>query len=206
MKMMWFNKMRKFHNQQTVAIAASGQSLVKGDCDLVRELGIPLAGVNNTYQLTDLDLLYSCDKRWWDQYRPFHLSCPKWTCDKDAAETYNLNYIESLDNSGLSLNMGQIHQGGNSGYQLLNLICHYKPKVILLLGYDMKGKHFHGSHPPIGKLTNPNDFTFNRWIRSFETTLTDLITKRILVINCNPESALKCYPQMTLLRALELYR
>ncbi|HCZ48509.1 MAG TPA: hypothetical protein DCZ11_05850, partial [Gammaproteobacteria bacterium] len=54
---------------------------------------------------------------------------------------------------GLSASPLRIHQGGNSGYQALNLAVLLGAERVILLGYDMHGGHWHGRHG--GRLNNP---------------------------------------------------
>jgi hypothetical protein len=131
---------------------------------------------------------------WWDAYRKevdevFQGEC--WTQDKRAADKYRLRHIRGENKPGLSRDPELIHTGGNSGYQAINLMYHFGVSRIILLGYDMKGQHWHGKHP--GNLSNHHDF--RDWIKRYHALAADL---DIEVINCTPGTALDAFPTASL--------
>ena len=111
----------------------------------------------------------------------------KVTQDQRAADEFSLLRVPSVDEPGLSASPLRIHQGGNSGYQALNLAVLLGSERIILLGYDMHGGHWHGRHG--GRLNNPEPGNFARWIAAFRT-----VRAPVPVINCTPGSALDVFP------------
>ncbi len=129
----------------------------------------------------------------------------KYTQDDCASVYPTVRHIASVDKSGLSFNRAIIHQGGNGGYQAINLAVHFGAKRIILLGYDMKDgpegqKHHHAAHPK--GMNNPNAGNYERWLECYETLGPDLKRAGVTVINCTENSALDCFPRMALTDAL----
>lgn len=95
--------------------------------------------------------------------------------------------VASENKPGLSLDPNLIHQGQNGGYQAINLAVHFGAKRIILIGYDMKGKHWHPDH----KGNNPGNFA--QWIKNFSTMIPQLKELGVEVINCTRDTALECF-------------
>jgi len=104
----------------------------------------------------------------------------------------------------LCLEKGTIGWGGNSGFHCLNLAVQFGAAKIILVGYDMrldKGIHWHGRHPR--GLNNPTDANVRRWRRCIDDAADLIAGLGIRVINASPVSALRTYPKMDLMDALE---
>ncbi len=148
------------------------------------------------------DLLYACDSKWWNQYGGVPgFDGLKYTQDDCAMIHPKVAYIESVDRPGLSFDRSVIHQGGNSGYQAINLAVHFGVKRIILLGYDMKDgpggqAHHHPDHPK--GMNNPNPGNYARWIQCYDTLGPDLKRAGVELINCTENSALECFPMAKL--------
>lgn len=145
---------------------------------------------NTSYRL-GCDGLYACDYRWWAG-NPEAQGTPaeKWTQDRSASERFGLNYIESVNQPGFSENPKWIHQGGNSGYQLLNLVYLWGAARVLLLGYDMRltnKTHWHGNHV---RMPNPTGHSLAECVKAFDT----IQPLDCEVLNCTPGSAVKRFP------------
>lgn len=95
-----------------------------------------------------------------------------------------------------------IHEGGNSGYQAINLAYHAGAAHIVLLGFDMKtnGKrHWFGDHPtPALNVSSPYDV----WIPKFGPLAADLAADGVAVTNCCTDSALGAFVRRPLSEAL----
>ena len=157
--------------------------------------------INDNYRLAPwADALYACDTAWWEHHHgAADFTGQKWTQSAEAAARYGLQHIRGEQKPGLSLEPGCIHLGINSGYQALNLALHFGVRQILLLGFDMKlspdGKrHWFGDHP--GAL-NKNS-RYDLMMEHFATTLPDLKTAGVEVINCSRDTALACFPRLPL--------
>lgn len=159
--------------------------------------------------------LYGCDTRWWDQYNGVpDFQGEKWSThesgatsnDKtEVARKYGVNLVRGViaDGQGFSMDPGLIHYGNNSGYQSLNMAVLLGSPYIVLVGFDMshKGKgHFFGKHPE--PLFNKDDYEV--WVPQFDRAAKDLPSD-ITIINSTPDSAIKCFPMMSLEQAIEKY-
>ena len=193
-----------------VVILASGPSLTLEQCEQVRawrqaDPTRRVVVINNTYQRAPwADLLYACDAPWWrlhiaDVQERF--TGALWTQDKAAAEQFGaIHYIESSRNPGLGKRPGVIHQGGNSGYQAINLVVQAGARRIVLVGMDMRGHHWHGKHDR--GLPNTPPWLFARWLGNFEALASDLEKEGVEVVNATPGSALQHFPMVALAEAL----
>lgn len=177
-------------------------------------------GANLTYRL-GADVVLGCNSEFWDYYeRDARIyPCDKWTTRPQALENRweGVNYIEERWIAGLSRDKSRVAAHHGSGPQVVNLAYHYGCKVMLLVGWDMRygGKldnksytmprHYFGEYPasmqhwprtgPDGELTG--------LIKEMETIYPE--EYGIKIINCTPDSALKCFPMMCLDEAIEKY-
>ncbi len=98
---------------------------------------------------------------------------------------------------------GVIGDGGNSGFQAINLAAQFGASRILLVGFDMslaRGVHWHGLHPR--GLNNPSPANIARWRRVLDAAAPAYAAAGVEVINCSAESALTAYPKRSLREAL----
>lgn len=84
---------------------------------------------------------------------------------------------------------------GNSGFGALNLAYHMNPKRVIIFGLDASNGYFF----------DKNKFTRSLnhlpWI--FRSTIKQLESKEIEVINASPNSKVDCFPRYTLQDAIE---
>ena len=116
-----------------------------------------------------------------------------------------MNWIGSENKPGLGVN-GTIHQGGNSGYQAINLAWLWGADAIVLLGFDCSaaqdGKaHWFGQHGP--RLTQRQPFSL--WQANFPALAQDLANSGARVINASRETALRCFERMPLADAARAF-
>jgi len=85
-----------------------------------------------------------------------------------------------------------VHDGRNSGYQLLNLITLFGAARVILLGYDMRyvdgRKHWHGDH--VRGMMNPKD----QFLAECATLFDTIQPLACEVLNCTPGSRIKRFP------------
>lgn len=183
---------------ERIVIAAPGPSLTREQCRFTLQPDIMNIVIGNAWDYNPYaDILYHCDRKWWAYHKgvPEFQGCSKVSLE-DSPHTYNLK--ESTKREGLDLSPSTIVTGRNSGYQAINLAAHYRPKQIILIGYDMKdtdGKHnIHGDHPPEIKM--PCNF------KMFRTKLATLVKPLedlgIKVYNCTIDTALECFERREL--------
>ena len=123
---------------------------------------------------------------------------------KHLAIRAQINFIEVVDEPGLSAVAGRIHSGLNSGYQAIGLAAQWDPAKIVLLGYDMQRgpngeSHHHGDHE--GGL--PNLGTMDEWARRMVQLGADLRGRGVEVINASTETAITCFERRPIARALK---
>lgn len=68
----------------------------------------------------------------------------------------------------------------------------------MLLGFDFRGSHFFGEHPPALKVSTP----WNTLARSMSELARDLSAEGCQVVNCSKISALRFWPKKPLAEAL----
>lgn len=192
---------------EVCAIVAGGESVnaeqvasLQGRCRV--------AVVNNSYTLAPwADLLYAADRRWWDCHpEAAAFKGLKVTPDKDAAKQHRLNLIRLVGDQGPSRDEitiaepGLVARGGNSAFQLTNIVLQFGVRRILWLGLDCRGKHWHGDHPI--PLRNPTPQRLAIWAATFDALATRLRQMGAEVVNCSEMSALQAYPKMSVEAAL----
>ena len=192
---------------QTVVCIASGPSLTREDCDFVRGKARVIV-VNTSYQLAPwADVLYACDARWWKWNRgakDFHGMT--FAMERRAAQyRKDIRLVKVGKPEGLSDDPLYLNTGKNSGYQALNLAYLAGASRILLLGYDLqrgpKGEmHWHKEHP----MRTPH--LYPEFRRRFETLVEPLQQRGVEVVNVTRNSALECFPKMSLEMAFAMER
>lgn len=192
----------------TFVVIASGPSLTAQDCERVRQWrehgGGQVIVINTSYRLAPwADFLYACDAEWWDKNIAAvrqEAAAQLLTPSAVAAKRHGLRSIKSRRADGLGLEV--VHQGGNSGYQAVNLAFLWGAKRILLLGFDMQhtggASHWHGDHPWKKGVKPP----VRNWVPRFARLAEDLAREGVEVVNCTRETALQCFVRQPLETAL----
>lgn len=151
-------------------------------------------------------MLYACDLRWWTQYGAQVdqiFAGERWTSANALKGV--INWIDAVDEPGLSTNPSRIHTGGNGGYQLVGLTYHWGVSRIVLLGYDMQRgpngeTHHHGKHDR--DLPNPAPQHLAEWARRMIDLGVDLRERGVAVINATRSTAITCFEKMPIEAAL----
>ncbi len=197
-------------------VLGCGPSLSQEQLEKVKHL--KRFGANRTFEF-DMDVVLGCNYQFWDHYweQIKDYRCHKWTTRPELEGKYpGLNYIEERWEDSLSTDPSYICAHHGSGPQILNMALHYGCTVMLLIGWDMRflGKvdrrtyekrHYFGedeltaNHWP---MTGPNG-ELAGLIKEMETI--DAGALGVEIINCTPNSAMQCFPMMSLDTALEKY-
>ena len=182
----------------TIVIFAPGPSLTKEQVGYVMSKGVFTIAIGDAYLLNPFaDLLYHCDARWWNYYKGVDefYGCQRVSLEETPDYPLIKQLVQSRSKVGLDLEKPKIVTGGNSGYQAINLAIHYKPKKLLLLGYDLKHSatgqyNVRGDHPPEikGKAK-----TFKSFIRRISTLKEPLDSLGVMVYNCSIDTDLECF-------------
>jgi hypothetical protein len=183
--------------ESTIVCVGSGPSLTQADVDSCRGKTRVIV-VNDAYRLALwADCLYACDAKFWR----WHKGVPgfaglKFALAPQSCRWPNVQVLQNTGQIGLELTPTGLRTGHNSGYQAINLAVHFGARRIVLLGYDMKGDHFFGSHPD---QTRP---PFSVCLKKFETLLAPLAAAGVTVVNATRRTVLSTFPCMPLESAL----
>lgn len=163
----------------TWAILATGQSMNQESADYVRGKCRVIV-VSDAYKLAPwADCLVSSDGKWW-------MANPE--AEHFAGEKYarhERRNVKMFRPTPVVV---------NSGLMAMHLAKDKGAERILLLGFDMHGTHYFGSHTarwgksPGDVLTNTSEKRFRQHLAEFRNW------RGCDVLNCTPNSALKCFP------------
>jgi hypothetical protein len=190
---------------ETVALIASGSSAAKAGVEQLQGR-VRTMVVNTSWQLAPwADVLYGCDLKWWEKYNGVpEFKGLKLVQEREARTFFpelHLVKVDRLVDQLLLDRPGYVGSGGNGGFQVLNLAVQFGAKKILLIGYDMKGDHWHARHPFPLSNPHPQD-NFPRWRRAIDGAALVMWRMGITIINCSMISALQAYPKKTIQEAL----
>ena len=190
-------------------IIGTGPSLTAEQLDQVSHLR--RFASNRAFEF-DPDVLHGCNYQFWDTYweQVKDLRCHKWTTRPELKGKYDgLNYIREEWIDGLSTDKSYIAAHHGTGPQVVNLAFHYGCEVMILIGWDMRHKgdrHYFGEYPNSCNHVTRNlgpDGELTGLIKEMETIHPE--DYGIEIINCTPDSAMKCFPMMDLDKALNRY-
>jgi hypothetical protein len=175
--------------------------------DRVRESKLPTIVVSDTHRLAPwADALYSCDAKWWVTHREDALNFKGLKITQDDSVPFpQVMLLRRTGHEGFDPDPGCIRSGYNSGYQALHIAVQAGATRVLLCGYDMRWigrqSHWFGSHP--AQLVDSDPLVFaRRFVPAFATISRTLKEMGVEVINCTPDSALRCFRVMKLDDAL----
>jgi hypothetical protein len=205
-------------SDKAVAIVASGPSAKKEDFEQLRGRAAVLAVKQNVELVPWADVVYGCDSAWWRhkkglvEFKGLKVSWAPRAVEKypdirkvDIETSQDRIYpVEKRSYRMVFDKPGTLGNGGNSGYQALNLAVQFGAKKILLIGFDMhdrSGVHWYGRNH-WEKAGNPDKDCFVRWLKAFEVAARDLEDLGVHVINTSPISTLTCFRRGTIKGAL----
>lgn len=156
----------------------------------------------------EADMLYACDAKWWDAHDgapAFHGD--RWTQSESGgfacAARHGLKVVKSAGGPLPRLSGEVITQGGNSGYQAVNLAVLSGARRVILIGFDMSApdgrRHFFGNHDAPG-LSNASPYA--TFVNAFNRAAPIYAEAGVTILNASRRSALKCFKQCDLERAL----
>lgn len=189
-----------YKNCQAIVVAP-GPSLTPTVVEQLRSVKhkYAIVGVGDVYKLIDfMDEHYACDARWWKFHGPkinkMRPGLSSW-CHDEEGMNYGAKQINSSADPGFSTDPSKINQGANSGFQALNLAYLFGFTKMYLVGYNMQRvqnkTHFFDDRTPSLAINSP----YGKFAANYNQIQPD-IRKRI--INCTPNSALKCFQKQNL--------
>ena len=187
-------------------IVAGGPSLTHDLRDVrllrARFRGTVCAVNSSVFTVPWCHVLYACDWQWWQVYRQ-KLKAIEYAgrrvSVRPKSKSYGAREVYPIECAKLpGLGRTAIRQGGNSGYQAINLAFLDGAREIVLLGFDMGHtfgrKHHHEDHP--APLDNASGVDV--WLPRFDQLAKDLQSEGVRVVNCTRFTRLECFPRMTL--------
>lgn len=204
---------------EIAAVIASGPSANQADVDKLRGRARVLAIKQSIELCPWADAVYGCDAHWW-QYRrglpefnglKISHRKPGVTLDPsirliDIETSQDKIYPVELRKYRMQFDKtGLIGNGGNSGYQAVNLAAQFGAYRIILVGFDMHDRgelHWYGRNN-WRSASNPDETNFCRWRVALGDAAKHLAQRGVEVINTSPNSKLDCFPKMTVEQALQ---
>jgi len=181
---------------RTVACFASGPSLTIEDCVSARDAGCPTIVSNTTYRLTPwADALYAHDAAWWKA----HIADVR-LCFGGRLFSPSMHLLfRGIESLAIFPAWRNFH---NSGANTVSTAIVCGARRVVMLGFDcaLTGgrSHHHGDHP--AGLRNCD--TIARWPAQFARLAAHAQRKGVEVLNASRESALTCFPRVTLAEVL----
>lgn len=196
---------------QPCFIIGGGESLKHFDWDqLKNKLTI---GINRVYEMLDPTIIFGMDPHFvrWILMGKYGDEAKKKFMESRAFKVWLLtakislpsyihilkvwkNYASGRRAFPFTMEDG-IGHGCSSGYAALNFAACLGANPIYLLGYDMKGAHWHDGHPEKHGYQDENE-KMAIFIENLKHAAQALKNKRIEVVNLNPNSALPWFPKI----------
>lgn len=185
-------------------VIACGPSLTAEDVNACK--GATVYAVNDAYRLAPwADHLFACDYSWWqakidDVQATFTGRC--WSISA-ACQQWGVNEVRSLG-PGCGLPDQGLYHAGHSGQMAISLAILHGYRSIVLLGFDHSrsssgATHFHGGH---ADRLHRAKVPYDKWITCADTFSRHAHDAGIRIVNASRETALTCYPRMTIEEAL----
>lgn len=191
-------------NGECVAIIASGDSTKRARVEQTRDRIRVFAVKKNIELVPWAEVCYGCDEAWWKmnkglpQYPGLKLSHAKTL--QNAYKDVQLVDIDTKRDEMLLEEPLRVGNGGNSGFQALNLALQFGASHIVLVGFDMGGEHWYGRNKP--PMNNPDENNFRRWVEGFDRAASSLKKSGVEVVNASLNSRIKCFPKLELEQTL----
>jgi hypothetical protein len=182
-------------------IVATGPSRNNVDTRALRDVGITVAVNCGVFYAPWAKFLFAADAVWWRYYS----AKIRWYQGHRVSRSYRAPHIEQWRGKNWP------RTGGNSGHMAIQYAVDQGARHIALLGFDQSktgGKaHCHIDHPKKtqeGARTNmANANGIAAWPRLMAKTAADLRHRRIEVVNLSRQTALTCFPRLTVEQFLE---
>jgi hypothetical protein len=193
-------------------VIGGGPSLTAEDVAACRGR-VRVVAVNDAYRLAPwADVLYACDPEWWGWHRErlagaidrrYSLDGLRWKDPKIEAMRAELGVtlLGLTGVAGFELDPRAVRTGKNSGYQAINVAYHFGIRRVILLGFDCGPKgdreHWFGDHP------NRSRGLYGQFADHFRKLAGLAPALGLEIVNASRESALDCFPRVSIEEALE---
>jgi hypothetical protein len=190
------------------AVVASGPSIKQTDLSLMKDR-IHVIAIKTAVDLCPwAEVCYGCDAAWWIDRK----GLPKFGglriyYGQQASQYPNMHRVQ-IDLQKDEMLMAEpliLGNGGNSGFQALNLGLQFGGTDAILVGFDCHergGVHWYGRN----KWTNANNpmgTNYTRWIKGFELAKKSIARIGATVVNASPQSEIKAFPKQPLAEVME---
>lgn len=114
-----------------------------------------------------------------------------------------VHFLRNDGPDGISADPRALRNGGNSGYQAINLAILAGSKEVILIGFDARepapgaASHWFGNHPVV----EPSH-VFALYRNAFDNNAASIADAGVQVVNCSPGTAITAFPRKTLAAAL----
>lgn len=194
-----------------VVIVGSGPSAAGAERELAsRGRAVRVIVVNDSWRLcADADVAYACDGAWWKARQGLAPAFAgiRLTHDAGACAMFpglrQVGIVRGCDEI-LTGEPGILGDGGNSGFQAINLAVQCGAARLILVGFDMRidrGIHWHGKHDR--GLSNPTERLLAKWRGIIDGQAPRLAELGVDVVNTSAVSALEAFPKRPLIEALQ---
>jgi len=167
-------------------------------------------GINAAYLLGDwIDIIFFGDKGFFlnhsealSKHSAIKISC--WPSIEGRYTYVKALQRDSNKKYGITKNPYSVSWNGHSGAAAISVAAHAGAKRIFLLGFDMNlngagNRHWHNTYDSANDGQKPrNKLPFDRHLRGFPQIAADAKKLGIQILNVNPESAIDCFPKITL--------
>jgi hypothetical protein len=198
-KYLWWPDWR----DECAAIVASGPTIKKMDLACLKDR-IHVLAIKETWKKCPwAEILYGCDAPWWihnkgvPEFKGIKLSHGSQATTQHKS-IYKVN-IKMVDDILIEEPL-LVGNGGNSGFQALNLLVQFGVKNVILIGFDLHdrgGVHWYGRNTAPG-MNNPMKVNFDRWQRGYEAVKRRLKELGVEIVNASPESDLRVFKMQPL--------
>lgn len=175
----------------TVAILASGAGTTEEAARAVQAARVPCIAINTTHRRAPFaDMVYAADADWWrhpTNADVYALPALRVT----VTPVPRVLLLRNTGRSGYDPDPTAVRTGENSGYQAIHIAMTAKARRILLVGFNMTGPHWHGTHPP-GLREAPEEH-YALFRKHFSSLVEPAKTLGVEIINCTPGSTITCF-------------
>lgn len=144
-----------------------------------------MIAINNSWKLVPwADALYATDGMWWEHHKGVpEFKGKRITSSPRAARLFGLEMFKPSF-------------GATSGMRAIDLAIKLQANPILLVGFEhhtRNGVHWHEPHSG-PQLRNPSGGIMRTWLHDIEHWAPQFKKRGATIINCTPDSALRCFP------------
>ena len=136
------------------------------------------------------------------------VTCAPKFASKRTGQSEGIKYLarDGKKTDGISSQTNTVCWNKNSGAASISLAVHFGCKQIILLGFDMNmtelaGKQVHHWHTDYKPQKQP---PFKRHLKGFGQIANDAKERNIEILNCSPDSSIKCFPIVNLKEVLSV--